>query len=329
MNLFRHTALLVCLAIASAFAFAAPDDLPAPDQLLTSGHPEAAILALQARLQANPNSAADASLLSRAYLSAQKWDDAITAGERATSLAPNVSDYHLWLGRAYGEKADHISALNIIGAYRLARKTRNEFERAVALQPDNVPALSDVAEFYFEAPGWLGGGIDKAEAVAEKLATLSPPTSRWIRAHIAEKRKNYAEAEAQYRAAIEAAAEKPPYWLNLAHFLEKRDRLDDMQQAILQGSNSPGFEGQVLYDAAEMLFRAGRDFPAAVDWLRRYLAGTSHNEGAPVFAAHYLLGSLLEKQGNRAAAAEQFRASLALLPDFSPAQDALQRVSRK
>jgi cytochrome c-type biogenesis protein CcmH/NrfG len=329
VNWFRHSALLFCLLLVPALVFAAPDDPPAPDRLLTSGHPEAAIAALQARLQANPKSAGDASLLSRAYLSAQKWDDAITAGERAISLAPDVSDYHLWLGRAYGEKADHISALNIIGAYRLARKTRNEFERAVALQPDNVAALSDVAEFYFEAPGWLGGGIDKAQAVADKLARLSPPTSHWIRAHIAEKKKNYAEAEAQYRAAIEAAPEKPPYWLNLAHFLEKRGQLDQMQQAILQGSNTPGFEGQVLYDAAEMLFRAGRNFPAAVDWLRRYITGASHTEGAPVFAAHYLLGSILEKQGDRVAAAEQFRASLALLPDFSPAQDALQRVSQK
>ena len=321
-------ALAIWLAALPATAGFAVDD-PPPQQLLASGHPEAAIAALQSRLGKDPNSAADSSLLCRAYLSAQKWDEAIAAGERATSLAPNVSDYHLWLGRAYGEKADHISALNMWGAYRLARKTRNEFERAVALQPDGVAGLSDVAEFYFEAPAWLGGGIDKAQAIADKLASSSPATSHWIQAHIAEKKKNWSDAEKQYRAAIATAADKPPYWLNLAHFLEKRGRLDEMQKAVVQASTLPGFSGQALYDAAEMLSRSGRDFSEAIEWLRRYIAGAQHTESAPIFAAHYLLGSILEKQGDRNGAAEQFRACLALLPDFAPAHEALQRVSQK
>jgi tetratricopeptide (TPR) repeat protein len=330
VKLLRSWALALCCAVfLGGAAAAAHDDPPPPDRLLTSGHPEAAIPALQARLNKDPNSAADASLLSRAYLSAQKWDEAIAAGERATALAPNVSDYHLWLGRAYGEKADHISALNIFAAYRLARRVRSEFERAVALQPDNVAALSDVSEFYFEAPGWLGGGLDKAQAIADKLAASHAATSHWIQAHIAEKKKDWNGAETQYRAAIEAAADKPPYWLNLAHFMEKRGRIDDMQKAITQASTLSGFSGQVLYDAAEMLSRAGRDFSEATDWLRRYITGSAHTEAAPLYAAHYQLGSILERQGDRNGAIEQYRACLGLLPDFAPAQDGLKRLTGK
>jgi len=51
-------------------------------------------------------------------------------------------------------------------------------------------------------------------------------------------------------------------------------------------------------------------------------------EDGPLFQAHYVLGQLLEKQGNSEGAAREFRASLALASQYKPAQDALARVSR-
>src|SRR5947209_7216390 len=131
---------MVAALACSSFA----DDAPAAERLLADGHPEAAIKALQPRAAADSTSGADWHVLSRAYLSAQKWDLAISAGEKAISLGPQIAQYHLWLGRAYGEKADHISSFNFVGAIKLARKTRAEFERTVALEPDNVAALSEI-----------------------------------------------------------------------------------------------------------------------------------------------------------------------------------------
>jgi len=62
--------------------------------------------------------------------------------------------------------------------------------------------------------------------------------------------------------------------------------------------------------------------------LRDYTGGQYTSEDGPVFQAHYLLGQLLEKQGDRQAAAEEYRAALALASQFRPAKDALARVSR-
>jgi TolA-binding protein len=65
----------------------------------------------------------------------------------------------------------------------------------------------------------------------------------------------------------------------------------------------------------------------AVELLRRYFAEGPVEEG-PAFRAHYLLGQLLEKQGDKAGAAAEYRASLALARNFGLAKQALIRVAR-
>ena len=84
----------------------------------------------------------------------------------------------------------------------------------------------------------------------------------------------------------------------------------------------------VLYGAAEILYRSGRDFNGAAQLLRRYLNGPEKTEDAPAFQAHYLLGEILEKQGDKPGAAEEYRAALALAPAYEQAQSALKRVSQ-
>jgi len=76
--------------------------------------------------------------------------------------------------------------------------------------------------------------------------------------------------------------------------------------------------------AAGILARAGRDHQAAIRLLRRYL--TSPVEEGPAFKAHDQLGQLLEKQGDRKGAAEEFRAALALAHGYAHAEEDLKQV---
>lgn len=299
---------------------------PPPSELLTAGRVDEAIGALRNRLQTSPNDAEAHALLMRAYFALQRWDDAIAAGNKAVSLAPNNAQYHLWLGRAYGEKADHSSWTSAIS---LAKKTRVEFERAVALNSNSVAARTDLAEFYVDAPGFLGGGKDKAQAQAEAVRSLGQePAAHWIKSKIAESDKKYDVAEQELRAAIQSSGSDPEFMLNLASFYRRRGRISDVEKtvndAVQSASRSP--HQHVLYDAAELLYRAGRNFGGAVDLLRSYIAAPNHSEDAPVFRAHYLMGTILEKMGNKPAAAEQYRAALTLASDFEPAQKALGRI---
>ncbi len=305
----------------SAAAFAAD---PSPAELLSSGRIDEVVRLLKAATSATPSDAHSFHLLSRAYYAVERWDEAIKAGERAVSLKPDNSDYHLWLGRAYGQKADRSSWFT---ALRLAGKTRNEFERAVQLDGSNTSARSDLSEYYIEAPSFVGGGVDKAKVQAEAMTERDPASADWVHARLAEKDKDLAEAERLYKAAIEADHGDAMRWVDLASFYRRVRRYDDMEAAINKAVVAPDRRGGAIFESAALLFRAGRNFPRAIELLRKYLASDPHDELAPPFQAHYLLGSILEQQGDKKGAAAEYQAALHEAGDYQPAKLALKRLS--
>lgn len=308
---------------------AAPSNTPAPmvvSELLSLGRVDDAIKALDLQLKNSPRDAPALNLLSRSYFAMQKWDPAIEAGEKAVSIAPNNSEYHMWLGRAYAEKADHSSFVTAAG---LTKKIRQEFERAVELDASNVYARSDLAEFYIEAPAFMGGGKSKARRQAEAIAQQDAATGHWLQARIAEKEQRFDQAEQEYRNAIQASGNQGSFWLNLASFYKRQHRLNEMESAITSAIAADKKRPNVLFDAAQILFGAGRNFVGAASFVRRYLAGGPTVEEAPTFQAHYLLGSILEKQGDKAGAAAEYKAALSLASDYERARTALNRLNEK
>jgi Flp pilus assembly protein TadD len=209
----------------------------------------------------------------------------------------------------------------------MARKVRAEFEKAVALDGNNLAARSDLAEYYMEAPGFLGGDKNKARLQAEAVAKLDPALSAYIGAKVEEKQGNK-HAEQQFKKALELSGNQARYWIELAYFYRRSGRMEEMETAIGQAVTAPRQDSIPEYDGAFLFLRTGRNFSAAISMLRRYLAGDAHGEDGPEFRAHFMLGALLEKQGDRKAAAEEYRASLALAAQYRPAKDALARVSR-
>jgi tetratricopeptide (TPR) repeat protein len=317
----RHRILIGVLTLLTlSFPLAAQT----PQDLLSTGRVDQAIQTLDQQIQTAPTAAAY-NLLCRAHFELGAWDAGIPACEKATQLAPDNGLYHLWLGRIYGEKADHSSFLTALG---FAKKLRAEFERAVALSPNNWEGRTDLAEFYLEAPAIVGGGKDKARAQAALLTSLNPAMAHWVLARIAEKNKDNNTAEREYRAAIDASHEGARAWVNLAGFYRRTNRFTDMDQALLTMESSPLDRPSALVDGASILLRAGRSYPIAIRFVRRYLSSSTTAEESPVFKAQCLLGELFEKQGDRPAAAEQYRAALALAHTYRPAQDGLKRVTR-
>lgn len=316
----RKTICFLALALAPSLLVAELS----PAKLLAAGRVDDAIVTLRGQLAVAPDDAESQNLLCRAYLALTNWDASVAACQRAVALEPGKSQYHLWLGRAYGEKADHSSFFSATG---LAKKVRNEFEAAVQLDPSNVEARADLADYYVQAPRIVGGGLDKAATQAQQLAYLDPAQAHLVRAHIAEKDNDRVTAEREFRDAIEISGGKPGTWMNLAQFYRRTNHLDKMQEAIQQAASAPANQ-HVLLAAAETLIRTQRNFSAAAELLRRYLAGETV-EDAPAFKAHYLLGDLLERQGDTQAAVQEYRNALSLARNFSLAQDALKRLDRR
>jgi tetratricopeptide (TPR) repeat protein len=300
-----------------------PAHADSPSDLLASGHVDEAIQTLQHQLARSPADAPSQNLLCRAYFMLDEWDRGIPACERALNIDPSNAIYHLWLGRIYGEKADRAGFLSAAG---LAKKVRTEFERAVELDPANAAARTDLAEFYLEAPGIVGGGKDKARSQAEAIARLDPAAAHWVMGRLAERAKDEAAAEREYRAAIDASQGGAHAWLNLAIFYRHTGRLDQMEQALATLESRPLDRPESLMDGASLLLRTGRNYALAVRLLHRYLQ--SPVEQGPAFKAHYFLGQLLEKLDDRSGAASEFRTALALAHTYSPAREALHRLER-
>src|ERR1700730_5090438 len=133
--------LVLLLLIASSNASVADS----AKDMLAAGRIDEAIAELAGRLSSVPADAESSNLLCRAYFALGEWDRAESFCRKAVSLDQGNGRYHLWMGRVYGEKADRA---NFVSAAGLAGKTRTEFERAVQLNPKDVEARLDLAEFY-------------------------------------------------------------------------------------------------------------------------------------------------------------------------------------
>jgi cytochrome c-type biogenesis protein CcmH/NrfG len=116
-------------------------------------------------------------------------------------------------------------------------------------------------------------------------------------------------------------------WFNLALYHRHNGDLDQMERALSEAVKAPG-NNEILVESAEILVRTGRNLPKASEIVRRYINSETPVEKAPLFEAHYILGTVLEKQGDKTAAAREYQAALTLASNFSPAKLALQRVSK-
>jgi tetratricopeptide (TPR) repeat protein len=313
--------IIILLVLAGSVTAALADSAK---DMLAAGRIDEAIAALNGRVSSPGADANSSNLLCRAYFALEDWDHAESSCEKAASLDPNNSRFQLLLGRVYGEKADRS---NFVTAAGLAPKVREEFERAVDLDPEDVDARLDLAEFYLSAPAIVGGGEQKARAQAQSIATVNPGREHWVYARIADQKKDPVTAEREYHEYIDLSQGDAEAWLNLALFLRHHKRFDEMEQAIVKLSQAPLSKPDVLVEASEMLYRSRRNYPFATELLHRYLAA-GPVEAAPAFRAHYLLGMLLEKQGDKMGAAHEYRASLLLVRNFGMAQQALNRVTR-
>jgi tetratricopeptide (TPR) repeat protein len=320
VKFFSNRLLLFSVALALPAVLAAmPQVTSTPIRSdLNFGRADQALERLDTVLAQDTSDAEAYHLRCRVLYQEQRWDDAIASCQRAVQLDAGNSEYHLWLGRAYGEKADRVSFLQ---AYKLAHQVRSEFESAARLDPQNVDALSDLGEFDVDAPAIAGGGLTKAEAVVKQLEPLSPAAAHQLRARIAEQRKDYPLAETELRAAIAASPTPARGWTDLASFYRRRGRLDDMEAAVhtaasLARHTSDRNESVALVDGASLLARTNRQPDVAVELLRQYLASSAQSAEAPSFAVRAQLARLLLKQGDQQGADREIAMVHALASGF-------------
>jgi tetratricopeptide (TPR) repeat protein len=280
------------------------------------GRADDATILLRSTLAANPADATAHQLLCRAFYAEDDANGAIHQCELAVASAANnnqASDDQLWLGRAYGMKARHAG---LIGGFTLARKVEACFARAVELNPANVAALNDLGEYYVAAPSIVGGGNDKAQALAARMMPHFPAEAHRLLARLADSNNDLVTAEAEFKRAVGVQG-TPEAWIDLAQFYESHARPDDALAAIKSGLAADRTHGPALVDAASILTSANRAPDLAERCLRTYLASPAKSDAAPAFKVHLQLGRLLAAQGDRQDATREVEAAAALAPGFT------------
>jgi len=225
-------------------------------------------------------------LLGKNYYGMGDYKKATEALEKAVALEPENAEYHLWLGRAFGRRAETSSMITAPG---YASKARQYFEHAAQLNPKNLEAQSDLFEYYLEAPGFLGGGQEKAAATAVEIARINPAEGDWAQARIAEKRKEYSKAEEHLRHAIDLAPHQVGRFIDLAKLLVKQGRIQEADQSIARAEQISPNNAKLMFAKADLYIKTKRNLDEARDLLRRYLSMKLTPDDPPRSQAEKLL----------------------------------------
>jgi cytochrome c-type biogenesis protein CcmH/NrfG len=214
---------------------------------------------------------ADASalvLIGQNYYMLSEYKKSTDALEKAAALQPDRPEVFMWLGRSYGRRAEVASPFTAPG---YASKARQFMEKAVTLDPHNREAVGDLFEYYIEAPGFLGGGMNKAEALADRMEKIDPAEGHYFQAVLAEHRKQFDTAEQHLRQAVELAPKQVGRVIDLAKFLSNRGKVNEsdalFDEAIRLDPNNP----RVLFERASMYIREQRNLSEARKLLQQYL----------------------------------------------------------
>lgn len=237
-------------------------------------------------LRASPPGGAVYCLMGQDYFMLAEYKKATDTFEKALALEPSNSVYAHWLGRSFGRRAETSSPFT---APLHASKARQYFERAVALDPANEEAMNDLFDYYLEAPGFLGGGYEKAEQIAQRIAQQNEAEGHFAEAQLADKRKQFDTAEEQLRRAMELSPRHVGRVLDLAKYLAKRGRFEESEATFDRAEALAPGSPKVSFARAHTYVEHRRHLDRAKDLLIQYLRSNLTPDDPPRDEAERLL----------------------------------------
>jgi tetratricopeptide (TPR) repeat protein len=299
-------------------------DLRSAKESFDAGDYASARKTLQAALE---KSAADPEIhfwLGRSSYELFDFNSAAASFERAIQLQPKSSLYHEWLGQAYSEKADREHSLS------LAHKTKKEFQSAVQLDPANISARRDLAEYDMDAPWIAGGNKDDARKQVEAIAALDPVEGSLARAqYVFHVEKKPAQAEEIYRQLLREKPQRIQPYFEIARFFQQHGRPADLELAIQGATSINSGDPRLDYYRGVALFLEEKDLTGAERFLTQYVRAAPQRSDWPFHAeALEWLGRTLEAEGKRAEAVAQYREALRLEPKRKIARERLNKLEK-
>ena len=285
-------------------------------------------------------------------------DLARKAAELRADDAEIQSNLAVWASECAGRADGTFKQLS------LAREMRKAGEAALALSPGLKEASDRMLVYYLAAPGFLGGSVSKAQAIADRAGRADPARGLFYQAQIALHRKDKAGAAAL----LEQALAKDPTCMEALKslaYIPLMDRPQDLdrslatcRRAVAARPACAWAHSQIAEILAEQgkwaeldaeLAEARRQLPEDLaPWyaagfnliyekkhldhveplLRAYLAQAPEGQEATHADAHWQLGRLKELLGRPQEAQQEYEQALNLDPGHKQAAVALAKLRK-
>lgn len=338
-----------------------PADKPevSPAQLVLAGQDLRAKAILTPIVEADPNNAEAALLLSKSLDGLNELEAALKLAEKLVESDASNAAYHVQLAAVLGHMAEKASVFKQLG---LARRTRKELETALSLDATNLDALYGYMMYLHGAPSFLGGDKTKASQYAEKIAVINEAHGWIAKASLAHEKKDQAgeldfarravaadPAEFDAQAAIEQAllgqekrdykaieengckmveldASRPDGWRMLAEALAASHCWTELDQVLEIAAQFNGEDLTPYLTAATAMLNAEERLPAAQAYIEKYLSQPPEGSEPSHAEARVKLAEILEKEQHPEEAAAQLGLALQQDPGLEGAKKDLKRL---
>jgi len=220
--------------------------------------------AAQARLAIQPDDAQAAVALAMSALDgaeAQRLEAAQKPVQSCVERQPTLAICHYALGSLQGAQA--ITG-GMMKAISLSGRIKENFSRAVELDPLLYEARSALVEFYLLAPGVAGGSMAKARELAQAAQVRQPEHAKLLRARIAAQDSNWAEVQRELTS-VRAGSDQSlqielrDTWFQLGvqlfgdkQFLKARGVFEQIQRDYPTHANGAYGMGRVLTETGQI-----------------------------------------------------------------------------
>ena len=261
-------------------------------------------------------------MLGRIAFETKEYDDAVDYFEEAIEANNKVADYYSWLGDTYGTIARDA---NLFKQGLLAPKMKDAWEKAIALDPKNLNARFSLVEYYAQAPGFMGGSMDKAKEMARQIGGINPAQGHRSMGNILVREKKIDEAEKEY---LEMVKSDQAYTLVLANFYVNQKQYDKAFSMFEDAVRKNPAEMGPMYQIGKTSALSGQKLERGEECLKKYLLYTPKQNEPSHAGANMRLGQIYEKKGQKAEAKKLYQTALAADNKLKEAQEGLERVSK-
>ncbi len=275
-----------------------------------------------------------AALMASGHALVAKREFAVAADsfKKASELDPKSAEAFLWYGNALGQAAATASSFK--QAF-MAPKMKHAWERAVQLDSCNVAARESLVQFYEQAPGIMGGSMDKARAELAEIKAIDPYRGEIQTGNLAQREKDLAGAAAAYESASKMPGDSTGRaWGSWVFVLEEQANFTAAFAAVdARLAKQPGdlVALTLLGRGAAM---SGQRLPEGLAALRTVMADSaeaaSPRNGFRISAAglHYRMAMILALQADSAAALAEYRQAAALAPKDKSINEAAEKFEK-